>query len=109
MTWRMMYGPCRRRSLHLARPAGLRRADRASALAPADHPDRGRPHPRLNPAYFHSGFRNGPLRVPPDLVDRFADLIETHGVRGKFSVIPCPFGLGRVDRDVEGVAAADLR
>src|SRR5437660_404023 len=65
------------------------------------------PAPGYNPGYFHSGFRYGPLQVPPDLVDRFADLLERTGIRGKFSVIPYPFGLGRVDRAVDGVSDAD--
>ncbi len=67
------------------------------------------PTPGYNPAYFHSGFRNGPMHVPPSLVDEVADLIEATGIRGKFSVIPMPFGLGRIDREIEGVSAADVR
>lgn len=66
------------------------------------------PCPGYNPAHFHSGFRSGPMHVPPSLIDSFADLIETTGIRGKFSVIPNPFGLGRVDRAVAGVSARDL-
>src|SRR5689334_10241598 len=65
------------------------------------------PTPGYNPAYFHSGFRNGPMLAPRELVDEFADLLEATGMRGKFSVIPYPFGLGRVDRAVEGVGDAD--
>jgi len=67
------------------------------------------PTPGYNPAYFHSGFRNGPMHTSRELVDRFADLVETSGIRGKFSVIPYPFGLGRVDRAVRGVSDADRR
>ena len=66
------------------------------------------PAPGYNPAHFHSGFRRGPLRIPPTLIDQFADLIEATGIRGKFSVIPNPFGLGQVDREVQGVDAAEL-
>lgn len=65
------------------------------------------PMPGYNPGYFHSGFRFGPLYTERVLVDRFADLIERTGMRGKFSVVPYPFGLGRVDRAVEGVSDAD--
>src|SRR5579872_2744395 len=67
------------------------------------------PTPGYNPAYFHSGFRSGPMHTPRELVDRFADLVETTRIRGKFSVIPYPFGLGRVDRAVRGVSDADRR
>ena len=66
------------------------------------------PNPGYNPAYFHSGFRNGPMFVPRTLVDEFADLVEACGIRGKFSVIPNPFGLGRIDQDLQGVSRADL-
>jgi hypothetical protein len=48
------------------------------------------------------------LLVPPTLVDRFADLLERTGMRGKCSIIPYPFGLGRVDRAVQGVSQDDL-
>jgi hypothetical protein len=67
------------------------------------------PTPGYNPAYFHSGFLNGPMHVPPSLIDDVADMIEATGIRGKFSVIPMPFGLGRIDGQVEGVAPADVR
>jgi hypothetical protein len=66
------------------------------------------PAPDYNPAYFHLGFRHGPMHTGRALVDRFADLVESTGARGKFSVIPYPFGLGRVDRAVQGVSQADL-
>ena len=32
----------------------------------------------------------------------FADVIEEFGVRGKFTFLPCPAGLGRVDQHVRG-------
>jgi hypothetical protein len=67
------------------------------------------PMPGYNPAYFHSGFRNGPERIPPTLVDDFADLLERTGMRGKFSIVPIPFGFGRVDREVQGVSDVDRR
>ncbi len=67
------------------------------------------PMPGYNPAYFHSGFRNGPERIPASMVDDFADLLERTGMRGKFSIVPHPFGFGRVDREVRGVSDADRR
>ncbi len=67
------------------------------------------PTPGYNPAYFHSGFLNGPMHVPASLIDDVADLIEETGIRGKFSVIPMPFGLGRLDGQIEGVEPADVR
>lgn len=41
-------------------------------------------------------------------VHRFADLIESYGLRGKFTLLPCPGGLGRIDRSVRGLSDADL-
>ncbi len=40
------------------------------------------------------------MQVPRTLIDAFADLVEATGICGKFSVIPNPFGLGRIDRSV---------
>jgi hypothetical protein len=67
------------------------------------------PNPGYNPAYFHLGFRHGPRDVPRGLIDEFANLVETAGIKGKFSVIPNPFGLGRVDHGVQGISQEDLR
>jgi len=66
------------------------------------------PNPGYNPAHFHLGFRYGPPLVPRELVDQFADVVEAHGIRGKFSVIPNPFGLGRIDQSVQGLSDADV-
>ena len=41
------------------------------------------PTPGYNPAYFHSGFLNGPMHVPASLIDDVADLIEE-------TVVCCP-------------------
>ncbi|MCE9591157.1 MAG: hypothetical protein K8S99_11610 [Planctomycetes bacterium] len=39
---------------------------------------------------------------PPEALSEFADLCEEFGVRGKFTVLPCPAGLGRIDQSVRG-------
>lgn len=39
----------------------------------------------------------------------FADFVEEFGVRGKFTVLPCPAGLGRIDRSVRGYPDAELK
>jgi hypothetical protein len=38
----------------------------------------------------------------------FADFVEEHDIRGKFTMLPCPAGLGRIDRGVRGVSQGDL-
>ncbi len=40
--------------------------------------------------------------IPNDFLDRFCDVVEKHGVKGKFSVVPAPAGLGDVVRGIEG-------
>ncbi len=52
----------------------------------------------VNLYYFHDLMRNHELIVPIEQVLRFASICETYGVRGKFSVVPMPAGLGRIDR-----------
>jgi hypothetical protein len=41
--------------------------------------------------------------------ERFGDVCLDHGVRGKFTVMPMPAGLGRIDRDLKGVPPPHLR
>jgi hypothetical protein len=38
----------------------------------------------------------------------FAQFAEEYNVRGKFTLLPCPAGLGRIDQDVRGMSQADL-
>lgn len=68
------------------------------------------PMPCLNPLYYHRKFFSGARRprdrngrpmarmIPAGFLDRFCDVVEAGGVRGKFSVVPNPFGLGEIDR-----------
>ena len=52
----------------------------------------------VNLYYFHDLMREHELIVPIEHVQRFASICEKHGVRGKFSVVPMPAGLGRLDK-----------
>jgi hypothetical protein len=68
------------------------------------------PMPCLNPLYYHRKFFSDAKRpqtgsgrplvrmIPADFLDRFCDVVQTARVRGKFSVVPNPFGLGEIDR-----------
>jgi hypothetical protein len=47
------------------------------------------------------------LFMPAPLLEEFADLVEELGVRGKFSVLPCPAGWGRMDRSVRNLPDRD--
>lgn len=76
------------------------------------------PAPIINPLYYfrlqvdkvaeprqESGERM-PASIPLDLLERFAAATGTHGVRGKFSLLPYPAGLGSI---VDGWEGADRR
>ena len=39
----------------------------------------------------------------------FGEMCQAHGVRGKFSVLPMPAGLGRIDQSLKGCPPAHLR
>jgi hypothetical protein len=42
-------------------------------------------------------------------VQAFADFVEEFGIRGKFTILPCPAGHGRIDRSVRGYSNDELR
>ena len=46
--------------------------------------------------------------LPVEIAHGFADFAEEFDVRGKFTLLPCPAGHGRIDREVRGFARADL-
>ena len=47
--------------------------------------------------------------MPLSLLHQFADFVEECDVRGKFTVLPCPAGMGRIDRRTRAYADADLQ
>lgn len=50
-----------------------------------------------------------PRLIPTSFAARWGDWCGEHGVKGKFSVIPCPAGLGRIDHKLHGVAPTELQ
>jgi hypothetical protein len=46
--------------------------------------------------------------IPNALLQRFASVCGKFGVRGKFSIVPMPLGLGRIDGKILGVSAQHL-
>lgn len=42
--------------------------------------------------------------VPNEFLDRFCDVVQRHGMAGKFSIVPAPAGLGDVVHGIEGFA-----
>ncbi len=63
----------------------------------------------VNPAYWlHPDQRHVEL-IPNSVVRDFADVCGRYGAAGKFSVLPMPSQLGRIDRALNYVPAAHLR
>jgi hypothetical protein len=46
--------------------------------------------------------------IPVDFLKRFAQAASESGIRGKFSVLPCPAGLGPVSGRLEGYPESDV-
>ena len=63
----------------------------------------------VNLFYFHDLMHNHELIVPVEQVLRFASICEKYGVRGKFSVVPMPAGLGRLDTGLSHCSQEHLR
>lgn len=40
--------------------------------------------------------------VPNEFLDRFCDVVQRHGMAGKFSIVPAPAGLGDIVRGIQG-------
>ena len=49
-----------------------------------------------------------PERVPNALLDKFCDIVETFGIKGKFSVVPMPAGKGTLSGGIEGFPKSEL-
>jgi len=53
-------------------------------------------------------WRDWPNEIPDDFVRKFADWCGEHGVKGKYSVVPYPACVGRLDRVLPGWTAEAL-
>ena len=63
----------------------------------------------VNAMYAHQPDFEHTLLVPNAFTRAFADLCAQHGVRGKFSVLPMPICLGRIDGKLSRVSKPHLR
>ena len=72
------------------------------------------PAPIISVYYEHVGRRTTadgrPIipTFPNDFLDEFCDIVEKHGIKGKFSVIPMPGNKGDIVSGLDGVERADL-
>jgi len=61
------------------------------------------PCPGYNPLHFHLPDEKHLREIPLKLIHDCADLFEEFGVRGKFSLLPYPMGMGPIDGHVKGI------
>lgn len=66
------------------------------------------PAPLRNPMFYQRAMRDYVEEVPNSFATAFAEMVERTGMRGKFSLLPYPIGLGRIDQGLTGVAPAQL-
>lgn len=72
------------------------------------------PAPIISVYYEHANSRTTsdgrPLipTYPNEMLDRFCDIVEKHGIKGKYSVIPMPGNKGDIVNGLEGVSRDDL-
>lgn len=72
------------------------------------------PAPIISVYYEHAAGRTTsdgrPLipTYPNEMLDRFCDIVEKHGIKGKYSVIPMPGNKGDIVNGLEGVSREDL-
>ncbi len=72
------------------------------------------PAPIISVYYEHVGRRttaDGRAIIPTfpnEFLDRFCDIVEKHGIKGKFSVIPMPGNKGDIVNGLDGVGREEL-
>src|SRR5215212_7836858 len=72
------------------------------------------PAPCINPFYYYrlqvdrEGADRHEPRIPLDFLEQFADVCRLHSMRGKFSVLPYPAGLGSILEGWQGCDRAEL-
>lgn len=59
--------------------------------------------------YDHYPWKSWPGEIPDDFVRRFADWSSEFGVKGKYSIVPYPACVGRLDLEIPGWSQRELR
>jgi hypothetical protein len=60
-------------------------------------------------AAYQRNWREWPLEIPDSFVRKFGEWCAEHGVKGKYSIVPFPGCVGRLDRILPGWTPAELR
>lgn len=70
--------------------------------------------PQFDAAYggvnttYHRKWREWPAEIPDSFVRKFGEWCAEHGVKGKYSIVPYPACVGRVDRGLPGWTQREL-
>jgi len=59
--------------------------------------------------YDHYPWKSWPDEIPDSFVRKFADWAAENGVKGKYSIVPYPACVGRLDREIPGWSQRDLQ
>jgi hypothetical protein len=57
---------------------------------------------------YHRNWRDWPVEIPDAFVRKFGEWCASQGVKGKYSIVPYPACVGRVDRMLPGWTAREL-
>ena len=57
---------------------------------------------------YHHDWRSMPVEIPDDFVRRFGEWCAEKGVKGKYSIVPFPACMGRLDRELPGWTRQEL-
>ncbi|MBL9139703.1 MAG: hypothetical protein JNK85_27790 [Verrucomicrobiales bacterium] len=60
-------------------------------------------------ATYHRNWREWSDEIPDDFVRKFGSWCGEHGVKGKYSIVPYPACVGRLDRELPGWSPRDLQ
>jgi hypothetical protein len=60
------------------------------------------------PDRYRQDWRNLPREIPDDFVRKFGDWCGERNIRGKYSIVPYPACVGRVDQRLPGWSRVDL-
>ena len=71
--------------------------------------------PQFNDAWnrnnktYHRDWRDWPVEIPDSFVRKFGEWAAENGVKGKYSIVPYPACVGRLDREVPGWTQQEIR
>ncbi|HEV7867896.1 MAG TPA: hypothetical protein VGO90_09455 [Chthoniobacteraceae bacterium] len=60
-------------------------------------------------SHYHKPWRDWPVEIPDSFVRKFGEWSTEHGVKGKYSMVPFPACVGRLDRTLPGWTQKELR